>query len=330
MKISIISPVYKGENLVRELVSRCKAAVQSITPDFEIILVEDGSPDNSWAEIAAVCESEPSVKGVKLSRNFGQHYAITAGLKLASGDWIVVMDCDLQDQPEEIIRLYQKAQQGFDIVFAQRKNRMDGFLKKLSSKLFYWVLGYLTETKQDSTIANFGIYSRQVIQSVLSMNDYIRYFPTMVQWVGFSKAKVDVSHSARKEGKSSYTWGALIRLATRNIIGFSDKPLRLTVTFGMWMSLLSLLTGAAYLFFYLTGHITVIGYTSIIISITFLSGLIIMTLGIIGTYLGRTFEQVKQRPTYIIHKLVNSSAQTTGNDTNKFSELMESEDLQSR
>ena len=137
MKISIVSPVYFGEKLVQELVSRIIGTVSKITDDYEIILVEDGSPDKSWEEIQNACRANKKVKGIKLSRNFGQHYAITAGLQKASGDWVVVMDCDLQDRPEEITRLYEKAQEGYDTVFAQREFRQDSFIKRISSKIFY-------------------------------------------------------------------------------------------------------------------------------------------------------------------------------------------------
>ncbi|TNE53428.1 MAG: glycosyltransferase [Bacteroidetes bacterium] len=305
MKISVVSPVYYGEKLVPELVNRLHQSLSAIHPEYEIILVEDGSPDQSWKVIREICSKDPKAKGLKLSRNFGQHYAITAGLQAASGEWIVVMDCDLQDRPEEIPRLFEKCQEGFDIVYAQRKLRQDSFLKRLSSRIFYRVFGYLTDTKQDASIANFGIYHQQVIQAVLSMNDYIRYFPTMVQWVGFDSAKIDVEHSERMEGKSSYSWKSLIKLASKNIIAFSDKPLRLTVKFGFGMSVISFLIGVVYLYRYFTGQIQVMGFTSIIISTTFLSGLIILTLGIIGIYLGKTFEQSKQRPNFIVHQKLN-------------------------
>jgi glycosyltransferase involved in cell wall biosynthesis len=305
MKISIVSPVYMGARLVEELVSRLCKTLKTLCDDFEIILVEDGSPDESWSAIAKVCSNNSKVKGIKLSRNFGQHYAITAGLKATRGEWIIVMDCDLQDQPEEITRLHARALEGYDIVFAQRTSRQDAFLKKLSSRMFYSLFGYLTDTKQDASIANFGIYRRPVIDAVLAMNDYIRYFPTMVQWVGFDKTKINVSHSLRKEGKSSYSWRSLIKLASRNIVAFSDKPLRLAVNFGFGMAALACLLGLAYIYLYLSGRILVMGFASIIISITFFSGLIIMTLGVIGTYLGRTFDQVKQRPNYIVHRQLN-------------------------
>lgn len=305
MKISIVSPVYLAENLIHQLVSRLHDTLTSICDDYEIILVEDGSPDNSWKVINTICKSDNKVKAIKLSRNFGQHYAITAGLNMATGDWIVVMDCDLQDIPEEIPKLVDKAIEGYDIVFAQRENRQDNFLKKISSKVFYIIFSYLTDTKQDSSIANFGIYHKNVISALLSMNDYIRYFPTMVQWVGFNSTKITVNHGRREEGESSYSWSSLIKLATRNIIAFSDKPLRLTIKIGFVMSVISFLIGLIYIIQFFMGKIEVIGFASIIISLTFFSGLIILTLGIVGIYLGKIFEQVKQRPTYIIDKKMN-------------------------
>ncbi|MEL6135280.1 MAG: glycosyltransferase family 2 protein, partial [Bacteroidota bacterium] len=203
--ISIVSPVYRGEKMVDALVERIRSSVFSFTSNFEIILVEDGGPDDSWAKIEENCAKYSEVIGVKLSRNFGQHYAITAGLSQAKGEWVIVMDCDLQDKPEEIPRLYQKAQEGYELVYARRVVRQDSYFKRMGSKLFYQVLGYLTDTKQDSTIANFGIYHQKVVQAILSMKDHIRYFPTMSQWVGFDRAYLDVQHQERDEGKSSYT-----------------------------------------------------------------------------------------------------------------------------
>ncbi|NLL29122.1 MAG: glycosyltransferase family 2 protein [Bacteroidales bacterium] len=305
MKISIVIPVYKGEKMIQELVNRLNVVLQSISDDYEIILIEDGSPDNSWMVIEELCINDRKVRGIKLSRNFGQHYAITCGLNYAKGDWVVVMDCDLQDQPEEIPNLLNKANEGFDIVLAQRENRKDTFLKKLSSTLFYKVFSYLTETEQDASIANFGIYNKKVIASILSMNDYIRYFPTMVQWVGFDSIKLKVKHDSRFEGKSSYTLSKLLRLAFNNIISFSDKPLRILVKLGFYTSLISFLLGIFYLYQYFSGQIVVLGFASIIITISFLSGIIILTLGLVGIYVGKTFEQSKQRPNYIIQKIIN-------------------------
>lgn len=304
-KISVVSPVYLAETIVNELVQRLNKVLAPQFSQFEIILVEDGSPDNSWQQIQLLCETDPNVKGIRLSRNFGQHYAITAGLEYATGDWVVVMDCDLQDRPEEIMPLFEKTKDGHDIVYARRKVRKDSFFKKTSSKIFYRLFGYLTDSKQDPSIANFGIYNRNVIQSVLKMKDYVRYFPTMVQWVGFSSAKLDVEHNSRGDGKSSYTWSKLLRLAFDNVIAFSDKPLRLTIRLGFAISLISMCIGLFYLYKYFAGDIVVVGYASLVISIWFLSGLIVFILGIIGTYLGKTFDKVKDRPTFIITEKLN-------------------------
>ncbi|WP_435356924.1 glycosyltransferase family 2 protein [Emticicia sp. SJ17W-69] len=305
MYLSVVSPVYRAEEIVEQLVSEIHQAVSKITDAYEIVLVEDGSPDQSWKAIQTVCQQDKKVKGVKLSRNFGQHAAITAGLEIAQGEWIVVMDCDLQDRPDEIPHLLAKAQSGYELVFAQRQVRQDGFFKKLSSKLFYKVFSYLTDTVQDSSVANFGIYHRKVIDAVISLGDNIRFFPTMTQWVGFKKAYLPVKHDERVSGKTSYSWKKLIELAFNNIISFSDKPLRLTVRLGLLMSLFSVLLGMGYLYLYFTDQIKQLGFASIIISITFFSGLIIFILGIIGIYLGKTFEQVKERPTHIIDQKLN-------------------------
>jgi dolichol-phosphate mannosyltransferase len=305
MYLSIVSPVYRAEEIVQQLVAQMHNAVKPLTDSYEIILVEDGSPDKSWEAIQQICAADKKVKGVKLSRNFGQHAAITAGLATSEGEWVVVMDCDLQDRPDEIPHLLAKAKEGYELVFAQRQVRQDGFFKKLSSKLFYKVFSYLTDTVQDSSVANFGIYHRKVVDAVVGLGDRIRFFPTMTQWVGFRKAYLPVKHDERASGISSYSWAKLIELAFNNIVSFSDKPLRLTVRLGLFMAFFAVLLGIIYVYRYFTNQITQLGFASIIISITFFSGLIIFILGIIGIYLGKTFEQVKGRPSHIIDKKLN-------------------------
>ncbi|MDB5263203.1 MAG: glycosyl transferase, partial [Adhaeribacter sp.] len=258
--ISVVSPVYKAEKLVEPLVARTKAALELITNNYEIILVDDCGPDNSWKEIKKQAQLDDRIKGIKLSRNFGQHYAITAGLDFSKGHWVVVMDCDLQDQPEEISKLYFKAKEGFDIVLARRHDRKDNFLKKLFSKLFYNSLGYLTGSKQDSTIANFGLYSRNVINAICTLRESIRYFPTMVKWVGFNSTAIDVEHAERTEGSSSYNFKRLINLALDIILAYSDKPLRITIKAGILISFLSFLAALLMLIRAIKGNIEVMGY----------------------------------------------------------------------
>jgi dolichol-phosphate mannosyltransferase len=303
--ISVISPVYRAENIIPELLKQLHESFTSITSDYEIILVNDSSPDNSWQAIVAECEKDERVKGIDLSRNFGQHYAITAGLNYSQGNWIVVMDCDLQDKPEEIPNLYRKAQEGYDSVFAQRIKRKDSFSKRLFSKIFYAIFSYLTDTKQDSTVANFGIYHRKVIDAILAMKDNIRYFPTMIQWVGFRKYYLPVQHAERYEGKTSYNLKALTKLAINNILAFSDKPLRLTVKLGFIISCLSFFLAIYNIVAHFAGIIRVEGFTTTVFSIWFVAGLILVVLGIVGLYVGKTFENIKRRPTFIVNDKIN-------------------------
>uniref|UniRef100_UPI00404AC31C glycosyltransferase family 2 protein n=1 Tax=Flavobacterium sp. TaxID=239 RepID=UPI00404AC31C len=303
MELSIISPIYRAENIVEHLVSEIEKEVSKLNITYEIILVDDRSPDNSWQKMSDLVKTNERLKIVRLSRNFGQHPAIMAGLSQAKGNWMVVMDCDLQDQPKEIIKLYQKAQEGFEVVLARRKKREDNFFKKLSSKIFSKVYGYFTDTKYDNEIANFGIYHKKVIKSILEIADYIKFFPLFVNFVGFKSTSVIVEHGLRKEGETSYSFSKLISLAFNTIISFSNKPLKLFVKFGMIISFLSFCVGSYYIYQAMHNEIEVLGFTSIIVSIWFLSGIIITTTGVAGIYVGKIFDQTKNRPVYIIDEI---------------------------
>ena len=272
---------------------------------YEIILVDDRSPDNSWKKMEELSNLHQEVKSIRLSRNFGQHPAIMAGLSVIKGEWVVVMDCDLQDQPKEIIKLYNKAKEGFDVVLAQREDRKDGFLKKMSSKLFSIIYSYLTDTKFDNSIANFGIYNKKVIEQINGMNDYIKSFPLFVNWVGFASTSMKVEHAERDSGNSTYTISKLLNLAFNTIISFSNKPLKLFVKFGLLISLCSFIFGAYTIIRYFTGHIKVLGYSSLMVSIWFLFGIIITVIGVVGIYIGKIFDQAKGRVSFIIDRKIN-------------------------
>ena len=305
LHLSVVSPVYQSEPLVDQLVTRLRAAAQAITSEFEIILVEDRSSDGSWERIRANCERHPEVVGVKLSRNFGQQHAIQAGLDISRGEWVVILDCDLQDPPEDIDKLYRKAQEGYDIVHGRRDTRRDGFLKKAGSVLFNRALGYLTDTEQDPAVANFVILHRKVVDALGSVRDQTRYYPMLVQWVGFTRTKVNFSHADRPSGRSSFSFRRRLSTAAHTVLTFSDKPLRLTVAMGGAFTLLSLLCGFALVAAYLAGSRTVPGWTSLALLVCFFSGLIISVLGVVGLYVGKIFDTVKIRPTYIVEKKVN-------------------------
>ncbi len=305
--ISVVIPVYGCRTTLVELYLRLKESLTPISEDFEIILVNDKSPDSAWDTIVEIAKKDSRVKGVNLSRNFGQHAAITAGLDRCNAEWIVVMDCDLQDQPEEIIKLYEKALEGYDVVLARRFKRQDNIFKRISSYLFYQTLTYLTGTKHDESVANFGVYNNKVIAAFCKMRENIRVFPIMIQWLGFDRAMVNVCHAARAEGKSSYTFFKRMRLALDIILAYSDKPIRLIIKFGFLVTLASFIFAGVTVVRYFSGAITVSGYTSLILSIWFLSGITITILGIIGLYVGKIFEGVKSRPLYAIKNETNEA-----------------------
>ncbi len=303
--ISIVSPVYRGEKMVHELVERIVKSVSTITNDFEIILVNDASPDDSWGAIQKECAADKQVKGLDLSRNFGQHYAITAGLSYAKGEWVVVMDCDLQDRPEEIPNLYAKALEGWDIVYARRVARQDRFFKRFSSTLFHKIFDWLSGQETDKTIANFGIYSYRAIEEYNKVLEKARSFGSIIGYLGFRKTTIDVEHAERAEGKSSYTLVKLLKLSFDVIISQSNKPLCMTVGLGFSMSLFSILIALYNVIAKLTGIIVVEGFTTTVFSIWFVGGLMLFVMGILGLYIGKIFDQVKGRPLFVVRKELN-------------------------
>jgi glycosyltransferase involved in cell wall biosynthesis len=298
--ISIVIPVYKAEGCLEELYRRLKSSLESITTDFEIVLVEDCGGDQSWPMIVDLAQRDARVKGIQFSRNFGQHYGITAGLDHCNGDWVVVMDCDLQDRPEEIPRLYAKAREGYDVVLARRGQRNDPVFKRLTSWLFYKLFSYLADMDYDGETGNFRIISRKVVISFRAMRERLRFFGGLVSWMGFPAASIDVKHDERFQGQTSYTFSKLWKLASETIIAYSDKPLRLSIRFGFLISSLAFFYGSYVIYQALVHGTSILGWSSLIVSMYFLGGIIISILGVIGVYLGKAFDEMKQRPLYII------------------------------
>lgn len=299
--ISIVTPVYGCRACLHELYQRLDASLSGISKNYEIIMVNDGSPDDAWTVIKELSVIDDRVRGINLSRNFGQHCAITAGLDFAKGDWVVVMDCDLQDVPEEIPRLYAKAQEGYDIVVGRRVQRQDLFLKKISSKVFYKIFNYFTMSGIDNRIGNFGIYARKVIQSISKFKEQNRSFGLFAFWVGFQRVEVDIEHGRRLSGTSSYTFKRMARLAIDSIIAHSSKILQLSVKLGFILSIASILYALWLTIEYFILKNPVTGWTSLIVSIYFTTGLIIGSIGIVGLYVGKIFDEVKGRPIYLIN-----------------------------
>ncbi len=304
--ISIIVPFYMSENTVEPLYEALCALERRI-PDqtFEFVFIEDCGGDGSWNAIGALAVRDPRVKAVQFSRNFGQHYGISAGLELCSGDWAVVMDCDLQDRPEEIPRLHAKAMEGYDIVCARRGKRKDPLWKRAASVMFAAVFSWLSGMRYDPEVANFRILSRKVIDAYCSMGERLRFFGGQLEWLGFPTGYVDVEHGERYDGKSSYTLRKLINLAVDTVIAYSDKPLRISVKSGFLIALGSFFYALLLVFKKFALGIPVEGWTSMMVSLWFLGGIVIANLGIIGIYLGKTFDETKKRPLYVISKRIN-------------------------
>ncbi len=304
MDISVVIPVYGCKGALPELHRRLTESLSKITKDYEIILVNDACPQNSWESIEKICENDSKVVGIELSRNFGQIYAITAGLDNAKGDYIVVMDCDLQDRPEEIINLYNKAQEGYDVVFARRAQRKDSPLKVFISKIFYDICTFATGTKFDPAICNFSIITKKVKEAYCSMRENNRAYVAYIQWVGFRTTAIDVEHNERAEGKSSYNFKKRFKMATDILTSQSDMILKFFVKIGFFITFISFLAIIYLVIDYFVSHL-ISGWTSIIVSICFFSGLLMATIGVVGIYVGNIFMQSKGRPLYIIRDVLN-------------------------
>lgn len=305
MDLSIVSPVYMGEKMLDELVRRIHEAVRPLTSNYEIVLVNDCSPDSSWKKITEICAKDKLVKGINLSRNFGQPYAITAGLSYAQGDYVAVIDCDLQNKPEDLPAMYRKALEGFDVVSARRVVREDTFLKRMSSAIFHKVYDFLSGFETDKAVAEFGIYSRKIVNVYCSIPEYSRSFVELIHTLGFKKATVDVLHDHRLEGKSSYNLYRLLKLSFNSIISNSNRPLYLAVTLGLIMSVLSFMMAIYNIFAKFIGLNEVEGYTSTIFSIWFVGGILLFMMGVVGLYVGKIFDQVKGRPVFIVSETLN-------------------------
>ena len=304
--ISVVTPEYNGEKMVHELVDRIKKSVSTITDNFEIILVNDASPDNAWGEIQKECEADRRVIGLDLSKNYGQHYAISAGLFYARGEWVVVMDCDLQDLPEEIPTLYAKAQEGYDIVQVRRIVKHVGWWKDHSSIWFHKVLGIMSGVPSDPTLSNFSILNHKVVKQMNRIPQKARSYGSLINLLGYRKTFLEIDQAARGEGHSGYTLRKMFNLAMDIIIATTNRPLRLAVILGFTMSLFSFLLAVYNVFAKLVGLIDISGYTSTVFSICFVGGLLLFVMGILGLYIGKIFDQVKGQPLYIVREAINA------------------------
>jgi dolichol-phosphate mannosyltransferase len=305
MDISVVVPVYGCRAALPELHRRLCETLEKIVREFEIILVDDCCPQNSWEEIVKLCEADKRVIGMHMSRNFGQICAITAGLDKSRGDWVVVMDCDLQDRPESIAELYAKTKEGYDVVFARRKGRKDTAMTKFLSRSFYKVYDYFTDGNYDSAICNFSISDRKVIDAYCRMREHNRAYTTFIRWLGFRQTAIELQADERYEGKSSYNLRRKINMAFSIITSQSTKPLMMSVKAGFLISLLA----AIYILYVVLRHLIcgdiAMGWTSLIASVYLMGGIILAAIGVVGIYVGNVFEEAKNRPLYVVQECLN-------------------------
>jgi glycosyltransferase involved in cell wall biosynthesis len=299
--LSIVVPVYNEELIIEELVRRMVAAAESITPSYEIIFVNDGSKDGSLLKLKAACAISPKLHYIAFSRNFGHQIAITAGMDYAKGDAIVTIDGDLQDPPELIAEMYQEYRAGFKVIYAKRKERRgETFFKRFTAKSFYRILARMVSFEIPVDVGDFRMISRDVLEYLKQMKEYDKYLRGQIAWLGFKSTYVFFDRDERKFGKTNYPFKKMLRLAFNGITAFSDSPLKWATSLGFIVCGFSFLIGVYALYSYFIGHNTVPGWASLIISVTFLGGVQLLSIGIIGEYIARIISNVRQRPLYVV------------------------------
>jgi polyisoprenyl-phosphate glycosyltransferase len=304
MEISVVIPVYGCRSCLAELHARIRRALSDCAASHEIVFVDDGSPDGSWPVLEALAQGDGNVKAIKLSRNFGQHAAITAGLEHARGGWIVVMDCDLQDPPEDIPRLLAAAHGGYDIVLARRSGRKHSLFRRMSAYAFSGLMKMFNRALFDWSYGSFSAISRKVADEFVKLRERDRHYLFVLQWLGFRTTSIEYEHAERHDGESSYSVGKLIKHALDGIFFQTTVLLRWIVYLGFLVSLTGILLAGYFVYDYFTRSIYP-GWTSVVVLILVIGGFIITSTGIAGLYVGKIFDQVKQRPLYVVDRIAS-------------------------
>lgn len=305
--ISVIIPVLNEAGYVVQLsqvLSRILAEICRLEYKnenlFEILFVDDGSTDETWNLIAMRHQEDPRIGGLRLSRNFGHHLAITAGLDRACGEAVVLMDGDGQDPPEEIPKLYSRLKEGFDLVYAIRRQRRDPFIKRFNSWLFWCTINYFTGLSMPANQMLLRIMSRKLVDSLLQMRESARFIHGMMAWAGFRVTTVEVQHRERKTGATKYSVPRQLRLALYALASFSTTPLRISSLLGLITAVVAMVFGVVLAAAKILYGYSVEGWASIMISIFFLAGLQFLLMGIMGEYIGKIYKEAQQRPLYLI------------------------------
>lgn len=300
VELSVVAPVFNDAECLDELHRRLATVLSSLTQSFEIVLVDDGSKDDSWPTIERLSREDPRVRGLRLSRNFGQHFAITAGLEATRGNRVVVMDSDLQEQPEEIPKLWQKMDDGYEVVFSRRRQRRDSFFKRTTSVLFFVIMNRLTGQKVDGEEGTLSMIDRRVVDAFLRVTDAHRHYLYILRYLGFRQAFVDVEHAKRFAGTSGYGFRKMVLHALDGITSQSTRLLQASSALGFLIVLGAFVQVLWLIYKRVVLDQGVEGWASAMVSTWFIGGTVLFSLGVLGLYIGKMFEQTKNRPLYIV------------------------------
>ncbi|MBE7066646.1 MAG: glycosyltransferase family 2 protein [Ruminococcaceae bacterium] len=306
--VSVVVPMYNEEEVIMETYKRLKSVMDGTGETYELIFVNDGSRDKTRDLASAICYKDKNVKLIDFARNFGHQVAISAGMDNSCGDAVVVIDADLQDPPEVIPQMMAKWREGYDVVYGKRlKREGDSFFKKFTAKVFYRTLNKMTDTEIPVDTGDFRLIDRKVCDALKnSISEKNRYVRGIISWLGFKSAPVEFVREKRFAGTTKYPLKKMLKFAGDAIMSFSLKPLKLATYLGVGISIASLIYGIVLVILKLCGVLsTVMGWTSIVAISLFFNGIILMILGILGSYIGRIYEEVKGRPLYVIQEKIN-------------------------
>jgi len=299
--ISVIVPIYNEEKIIKELYKRLNNTVLSISENYELIFVNDGSSDNSLLELVKLMEKDSRVYFINFSRNFGHQIAVTAGIDNCRGEAVVIIDGDLQDPPELITKMYEKYKEGYEVVYAKRESRKgESIFKKITAKAFYRILNGITNINIPLDTGDFRLIDKKIVHYLKQMPEQNKFLRGQIAWLGFRQTEVLFKRDKRMHGKTGYSLGKMMHFAIDGITSFSNKPLQIVSKLGFFISFMSFLIilYAVYSHFILDRTIT--GWTSLIISSMFIGGVQLLSIGIIGEYISRINNNILNRPTYII------------------------------
>lgn len=301
MHLSIIIPIYNEKDNIHNILQRLSPVCEKISTEYELIFINDGSKDNSYEIIKLLAESNPHIKYINFSRNFGHQAAVSAGLDLCSGENVVIIDADLQDPPELILEMYAKVQEGYDVVYAKRNKREgESFFKLLTAKYFYRTLNAITSVDIPLDTGDFRIMKKSVVNVVKNMPEKNKFLRGQIAWVGFKQTYVEYNRDQRLAGETGYTLKKMLKLSMDGITSFSAFPLRVATWMGFIVSFISFILIIYALYSRFISNEYQSGWASIIISVLFIGGVQLMCIGIIGEYISRIFDNVRDRPLYII------------------------------